>query len=129
MTNRTAPLTPHQLRNALICFNREAQIMEENAEYCRIRVKLRHGAAARLYGRFFPLRDHHDWIIDGIGLAFLRLFREKPVTVDQAAACLQDEHRLSYFEALTLTRDFTGRLMRRGIAVLEIGTKRDDQEK
>lgn len=121
MTQRTTPLSPGQLRKALICFNREVQIMEENAEYCRLRVRLRHGAGARLYGRFFPLRDHHDWIIDGLGLAFLRLFREKPITVDQAAAILQNEHKLSYFEALTLTRDFTGRLMRRGIAVLEIG--------
>ena len=118
--NAPAPLTPKQLRSALVCFNRDVLVVEETPRSCRLRVKLRHGPAARLYGRFFPLRDHHNYILDGLGLVLFNLFREKPVRMEDLAEAFQNEHKLSWFEAFTLVREYIGRLMRRGIVVLEI---------
>jgi len=114
------PLAAKELSSGLICFNREVRIVEETPFFCRVRVKLQHRGAAKLYGKFFPLRDYHDYILDGIGLTFFRQFRDRPVSVREAVKHFQDEHKLSYFEALTLIRDYTGRLMRCGIAAIEV---------
>ncbi len=121
------PLSVSLQLETLVCFNHGVRIVTENSDYCRLRVKLRHSAWAKLYGKFFPLREYHDTILEGIGMRFFLLFKEKAITLETLIEELCSEHRLSFYEGRMMAVDYIGRLMRRGIAVVEIPGKKDGE--
>ncbi len=124
---KASPLSVALQLETLVCFNQGVRIVTENSDYCHLRVTLRHSRWAKLYGKLFPLREYHDTILEGIGMRFFSLFREKPATLETLIEALCSEHRLSFYEGRMMAVDYVGRLMRRGIAVVEVPGKKDGE--
>jgi len=113
-------LTPEQQQRTYASFNQEIAIVEKTGNAWRLRIRLKHGPLAQFYGRFFPLRDYHEYIVDGLGLAIVKKFVQNPVTVASIIQEFMEEHLLSFHEARILVTTYLAQLMRRGIAVMEI---------
>ena len=81
---------------------------------------------AKLYSKVFPIRDYRKYILSDFSLKIFRMIREKPRRLIELIRYLQDTEKLSFFEARALILQFVGDLMRRGIAVVELPSPRDD---
>jgi hypothetical protein len=112
-------LTFQEQLEAFAVFNIKAEIVKNEDSEILIEIKLKYEGAKKALAKVLKPRETKKIQLTGLALVVFRKLVDEKYNIRDLIYWLQNNYKLSFFEARNLIVQFTGELMKKGVIVIE----------